>query len=73
MTKLEKDTILPPRNPKLFKRFVGDIFTRCKTNVPDQLLEFFHNYNPNIKLSFQKKSLDTKVCYNNSLITIKVQ
>ena len=73
MTKLEKDTILPPRNPKLFKHFVGDIFTRCKTNVPDQLLEFFHNYNPNIKLSFQKKSLDTKICYNNSLITIKVQ
>ena len=28
MTKLEKDAILTPRKPKLYKRFVHDIFTR---------------------------------------------
>ena len=34
MTKLEKDVILPPRKPKVYKRFVGDIFMRRKTIVP---------------------------------------
>ena len=75
MTKIEKDAILPPRKPKLYKRFVGDIFTRRKTNVPDQLLKFFNNYHPNIKLTYeinQVKFLDTKICYNNSSITTKV-
>ena len=69
MTKIEKDAILPPRKPKLYKRFVGDIFKRRKTNVPDQLLKFFNNYHPNIKLTYeinQVKFLDTKICYNNS-------
>ena len=35
MTKLEKEAILPPRKPKLYKRSVDDIFRRRKTNVPD--------------------------------------
>ena len=47
MTKLEKDAILPPRKPKLFKRFVDNIFTRLRTNVPNQLLEFLNNYHVN--------------------------
>ena len=75
MTKLEKDAILPTRKPKLYTCFVDDIFTRQKTNVPDQLLEFFNNYHPNIKLTYEinpEKFLDTKKCYSNSSITTKV-
>ena len=75
MIKLEKDVILPPRQPKLYKRFVDNIFTRRETNVPDQLLEFLHNYHPNIKLTNEinpKKFLDPKICYNNRSITNKV-
>ena len=74
-TKLEKDAILLPRKPKLYKRYVDDIFTRRKTNVPDQLLELLNNYHPNIKLTFEinpEKFLDTKICYNNNSITTKV-
>ena len=75
MAKLKKDAILPPRKPKLYKRFVADIFTRRKTNIPDQLLEFLNNYHPNIKLTHEinpEKFHDTKMCYNNSSITTKV-
>ena len=74
MTKLEKGAILPPRKQKLYKRFVDDIFTRRKTNVPDQLLEFLINYHPNIELTYEvnpEKFLDTK-SYNNSSNTNKV-
>ena len=75
MTKLEKDAILPPRKPKLYKRFVGDTFKRRKTNTPDHLLEFLNNYHSNIKLTYEinpEKFLDTKICYNNSSIITKV-
>ena len=75
MTKVEKDAILPPRKPKLYKRFVDDIFPSLKANFADQLLEFFNNYHPNIKLTYKinpEKFLDTKICYNNSSITTKV-
>ena len=75
MKKLEKDAILPTRKPNLHKRFLDDIFTRRKTNVPDQLLEVLNNYHPNIKLTYEinpEKFLDTKIFYNNSSITTKV-
>ena len=65
MTKLKKDAILPRRKQKLYKCFVGDIFTRRKTNVPDQLLKFLNNYPPNIKSTDEinpKKFLGTKIC-----------
>ena len=48
MTKLEKDAILPPRKPILYKRFVDDIFTRRKLMSLNQLLEFLNNYHLNI-------------------------
>ena len=48
MTKLEKGTILPPRKPKLYKSFLNDIFTRRKTNVPDQLLESLATTTPTL-------------------------
>ena len=48
MTKLEKGAILPPRKPKLCKSFVDDIFTRRKTNVPDQLLESLTTTTPTL-------------------------
>ena len=70
MTKFEKDAILTPRKPKLY-RFVDNIFTRCKTNVPEKLLEFLNNYHPNIKLTCEispEKSLDNSSCS----VTIKV-
>ena len=51
--KLEKDPILPPGKRKLYKGFVDDIFTRSKTNVPDQLLEFLNNYHSNIELTYE--------------------
>ena len=40
MTKLEKDTILPPRRAKLYKPFVDDIFAKRITNIPEQLSKF---------------------------------
>ena len=43
MIELEKDAILPPRKPKLHKCLVRNIFTRRKTNISDQLLEFLNN------------------------------
>ena len=75
MTKLEKEAILPPTKPKSYKRFVDNILTRRKTHVPDQLLEFLNNYHPNIKLTYEsnhEKFLDTKICFSNNPITIKV-
>ena len=65
----------PPRNPKLYKLFVDNIFSKRETNVPDQLLEFLKNYHPNIKLTYEinpEKFLDTNLCYNNSSVTTKV-
>lgn len=50
---------------KLFKRSVDDVFTRRKTNVPDQLLELLNNYRSSIKLTCEinpKEVLDTKIC-----------
>ena len=73
MTRLEKDAILPPRKPKLYTCFVGDIFTRGKTNLPDKLLEFLDLY-PSIKLICEinpGKFLDTNICCNSSSITTK--
>ena len=75
MSKLEKDTILPPREPTLYKRFVDNIFARPETNVLDQSLEFLNNYHTNIKLKYKinpEKLLDTKISNNNSSITTKV-
>lgn len=75
MTKLEKDTILPPRKRKLYKCFVNGIFTRLKYSVPYQTLEFFNNYHPNIKLIYEiypEKFPDSKICYNNSSINTEV-
>ena len=75
MSKLEKDTILPPREPTLYKRFVDNIFATPETNVLDQSLEFLNNYHTNIKLKYKinpEKLLDTKISNNNSSITTKV-
>ena len=75
MTKLEKDAVLPPRKPKLYKCLVENISTGRKTSVPDQLLEFLNNYHPNIKLTHEinpEKFLDAKICYKNSSVTTKV-
>ena len=35
MTKVEKDAILPPRKPKLYKRFVDDIFPSLSKTKDD--------------------------------------
>ena len=37
MAKLEKGTILPPKNSKLYKHLVDDSFPRHKTNVSNKL------------------------------------
>ena len=45
------------------------------TSSFEQLLEFLNNYHPNIKLTYEinpEKFLDTKICYNNSSFTSKV-
>ena len=44
------------------------------TSSFEQLLEFFNNYHPNIKLTYEinpEKFLDTKICYNNSQLPPK--
>ena len=42
ITKLDKGATFSPSKPTLYKCFVDDIFTRRKTNLPDELLKFFN-------------------------------
>ena len=67
-----RKTLLTSRKQKYF---IDEMFTRCKTNVLDQSLEFLNNYHPNIKFTCEinpEKFLNIKICCNNSLITTKV-
>ena len=75
MTKMEKNAIKSPRKPLFYKRFVDDIFTRRKKNMPDKLFQFLNNYHQNIKLTCKispKKFLDTKIIANNNTLKTAV-
>ena len=75
MTKMEKNAIKSPRKPLFYKRFVDDIFTRRKKNMPDKLFQFLNNYHQNIKLTCDispEKFLDTKIIANNNTLKTAV-
>ena len=66
MTKLE-NKVVKPSKPKLYKRFVDDVFTKRKSNQPDQLLQSLNMFHENIHFTTESKPekfLDTKIIYN---------
>jgi len=74
MNKMEQEIVVPIQ-PKLYKRYVDDIYVRRKKNVQDELFKKLNNYHPNIKLTIEQnpeKFLDTKIIRNNSSMSFKV-
>ncbi len=72
MIKLERSVVVP-RNPPLYRRYVDDSFNRRKKGVPDELFEALNSYHPNIKYTIEEKPkhfLDTNFSHqNNETIT----
>ena len=63
MTKLELDVVVP-HNPQFYKRYIDDMITRRKKNVPDLLFQKMSSYHPNINLTVElnpEKFLDTRL------------
>ena len=67
--KMEFD-VVKPLKPKLYKRYVDDIYSKRIKNQPDKLFEKLNNYHPNIKLTIEvnpSKFLDTEIMIKNSI------
>ena len=63
MTKLELDVVVP-HNPQFYKRYIDDMITRRKKNVPDLLFQKMSSYHRNINLTVElnpEKFLDTRI------------
>ena len=45
--------VVKPLKPKLYKRYIDDIFSKWIKNQPDELFEKLNNYHPNIKLTIE--------------------
>lgn len=68
MNKLE-NSVVKPENPKLYKRFVDDVYHRRKRGIKDMLLEKLNNFHPNIHFTVETnptKFLDTKILRENN-------
>ena len=66
MSKLEKEVVTPEK-PVFYKRYIDDIITRRKKNMPDALLTKIQNFHANIKFTVEvnpEKFLDTKLILN---------
>ena len=50
--KMEFD-VVKPLKPKLYKRYVDDIYSKRIKNQPDKLFGNLNNYHPNIKLTIE--------------------
>ena len=65
-SKLEKEVVTPEK-PVFYKRYIDDIITRRKKNMPDALLTKIQNFHANIKFTVEvnpEKFLDTKLILN---------
>ena len=72
--KMEFDVVKPLR-PKLYKRYVDDVYSKRIKNQPDKLFEKLNNYHPNIKLTIEvnpSKFLDTEILIKNGIIETSV-
>ena len=68
--KMEFD-VVKPLKPKLYKRYVDDIYSKRIKNQPDKLFEKLNNYHPNIKLTIganPSKFLDNEIMIKNGII-----
>ena len=66
LSRLKKDAIIPPKKPKLVKRFAEDILTTCKTNAPYRLLHF------QLCERNSESFLDTRIYCSYASITTKL-
>ena len=67
--KMEFD-VVQPLKPKLYKRYVDDIYSKRIKNQPDKLFEKLNNYHPNIKLTIKvnpSKFLDTEIMIKSGI------
>ena len=72
--KMEFD-VVKPLKPKLYKRYVDDIFSKRIKNQSDKLFEKLNNYHPNIKLTIEvnpTKFVNTGIMIKNGIIEISV-
>ena len=72
--KMEFD-VVKPLKPKLYKRYVDDIYSKRIKNQPDKFFEILNNYHPNIKLTIEvnpSKFLDTEILIKNGIIETSV-
>ena len=72
--KMELD-VVKPLKPKLYKRYVNDIYSKRIKNQPDKLFEKLHNYHLNIKLTIEinpSKFLDMEIMIINGIIETSV-
>ena len=61
--------------PKLYKRYVDDIYSKRIKNQPDKLFEKLNNYQLIIKLTVEvnpSKFLDTEIIIKNGIIETSV-
>ena len=72
--KMEFD-VVKSLKPKLYKRYVDDIYSKRIKNQPDKLFEKLNNYHPNIKLTIEvnpSKFVDTEIMIKNGIIETSV-
>ena len=68
MNKMEKEVVAPTK-PKLYKRYIDDVYHRRKKDVEDELFQAMNNHHPNIQLTIEvnpKVFLDTALEINGS-------
>ena len=74
LNKAESD-VVTPQAPEFYKRYVDDIFTKRKKNVPDVLFQNLNSHHPNIKLTIEQnpsKFLDTKLTVTRDKVITSV-
>ena len=62
-----ENAIVRPMNPVFFKRYVDNIYTKRKKNIPDTLFSNLNGFHPNIKLTIEvnpNRFLDTQIVLN---------
>ena len=67
--------VVKPLKPKLYKRYVDNIYSKRIKNQPDKLFEKLNNYHPNIKLTIEvnpSKFLDTEIIVKTGIIETSV-
>ena len=67
--------VVKPLKPKLYKRYVDDIYSKRIKNQPHKHFEKLNNYHPNIKLTIEvnpSKFLDIEIMIKNGIIETSV-